>query len=323
MTQKIKIDSPERFQILALDGGGIKGLFSAALLAIIEDDLGIRVTDYFDLISGTSTGGIIAVGLGLGIRPREIVEFYINEGRKIFPRWFGAKSLQRWLLRKYSAEPLETALRNCFKDRLFGDSEKRLVIPAYSLGEDDIYLFRTPHIENLRRDFKVPAWKVAKATSSAPTFFPCTRDVDNLRLIDGGVWANNPTLVAVVEACGPLSIPLSHIHVLSIGTSNAVNHRHRRLNSGGILSWGRDGAAVDVITRGQSIGVNNQVMLLLGKNHVTRLDPKVAANEFSLDGFQKADDLIGKAAHVSRHFVPEFQATFMQHLAPEYLPFYR
>jgi len=161
MEENFKNDMPQRFQILALDGGGVKGLFSAALLAHIEDDLKIRITDHFDLISGTSTGGIIAVGLGLGLRPREIVDFYVKEGQRIFPRWLGAKSIQKWVFRKYSADPLEAALRSCFKDRLFGDSEKRLVIPAYNLGEDDVYLFRTPHHENLRRDFKVPAWKVA------------------------------------------------------------------------------------------------------------------------------------------------------------------
>ncbi len=285
MEENSNNDMPHRFQILALDGGGVKGIFSAALLAHIEDDLKIRITDHFDLISGTSTGGIIAVGLGLGLRPREIVDFYVKEGQRIFPRWLGAKSIQKWVFRKYSADPLEAALRSCFKDRLFGDSEKRLVIPAYNLGEDDVYLFRTPHHENLCRDFKVPAWKVAKATSSAPTFFPCTRDVDNLRrIIDGGVWANNPTMVAVVEACGPLAVPLSNIFVLSIGTSDAVTHRHSRLNKGGILSWARSGDAVDIIMRGQSIGVNNQAQFLLGKDHVTRLTRKLQRVHFLSDG---------------------------------------
>ncbi len=83
-------DIPKRFQILSLDGGGIKGLFSAAVLASIEEDLGIRITDHFDLVTGTSTGGIIALGLGIGLRPREIVEFYVREGPRIFKKqdWF-------------------------------------------------------------------------------------------------------------------------------------------------------------------------------------------------------------------------------------------
>jgi uncharacterized protein len=312
-----------RFQILSLDGGGIKGIFSAGILAAIEDDLNINVTDHFDLIAGTSTGGIIAIGLGLGLRPREIVEFYLHEGPKIFPRSFGLKSFQHWFRRKFSAAPLEEALKRCFKEKRFGDSTKRLIIPSYNLGEDDVYLFRTPHDERLRRDFKVPAWKVAKATSAAPTFFPTARDVDSLRLIDGGVWANNPTLVALTEAVATLRIAMSDIHIFSIGTSNAINHRRKRLNRGGIIAWGRGSAAVDVIMRGQSIGVRNQVNFLLGKDHVERLDPKVVAGEFSLDGIDKADDLIAKAAHHSRAFMPTFKNRFASHIAAPYHPIYR
>jgi len=311
-----------RFQILSLDGGGIKGVFSAAVLAAIEDDLNIQVADHFDLIAGTSTGGIIAIGLGLGIRPRKIVEFYLREGPKIFSKWCGLKSIQHWLKRKYPSAPLEKALKGCFKEKRFGDSAKRLVIPSYNLGEDDIYIFRTPHHERLRRDYKVPAWKVAKATGAAPTFFSCARDVDGLRLIDGGVWANNPALVAVVEAFGTLDVSLSAIHVFSIGTSDAVNYRREWLNKGGIIAWGRENAAVDVIMRGQSIGVHNQVKFLLGDDHVERLDPKVAADEFSLDGTHKVDDLIAKAAHYSRVHMPKFQSHFASHLAAEYKPIY-
>ena len=69
-----------RFQILALDGGGLRGIFSAAILAALEDDLQTSIVDHFDLVAGTSTGGIIALGLGLGLRPRQIVEFYAEPG---------------------------------------------------------------------------------------------------------------------------------------------------------------------------------------------------------------------------------------------------
>jgi len=74
----------DRFQILSLDGGGIKGLFSAAVLAHLEEDLGCKIVDHFDLIVGTSTGGIIALGLGYGLSPQEIVEFYVEQGPQIF-----------------------------------------------------------------------------------------------------------------------------------------------------------------------------------------------------------------------------------------------
>jgi patatin-like phospholipase/acyl hydrolase len=175
----------QRFQILSLDGGGIKGLFSAAVLSAIEDDLNVNVVDHFDLITGTSTGGIIALGLSLGMRPREIVEFYLSKGSLIFPTGFRVK-WRHWLWNKFSQNPLRAALEECFKDKRIADCTKRVVIPSYNIGEDDVYIFRTPHAERLRRDWKVPLWKVALATSAAPTFFPCSRHVDSLRLIDGG-----------------------------------------------------------------------------------------------------------------------------------------
>jgi len=311
-----------RFQILSLDGGGIKGLFSAAVLAAIEDDLKWNIVDHFDLITGTSTGGIIALALGLGMSPREIVEFYVREGPQIFPRWAGVKWLEHWVYRKFSAEPLKRALQKCFREQRFGDSKKRLVIPSFNLGEGDVYLFRTPHHERLRRDYKVPAWKVALATSSAPTFFPCAREVDSLRLIDGGVWANNPALVGIVEAYGTLKVNLESISVLSIGTSDAISLRPRWLNSGGIVSWALGNAAIDVIMKSQSIAVSNQARFLLEPDNFERLNPKVAVGEFSLDGAQKADDLIAKAAHHSRVFMPVFEKKFLSHRAGSYQPLF-
>jgi patatin-like phospholipase/acyl hydrolase len=312
--------SVKRFQILSLDGGGIKGLFSAALLAAIEEDLNINIIDHFDLLAGTSTGGIIALALGLGMNAREIVEFYMREGPAIFPSWFGLKRIQHWGVRKYSAAPLQAALMRCFKDSRFGDSLKPLIIPSYNLGEDDVYLFRTPHHNRLKRDYKLPAWKVALSTSSAPTFFNCAREVDSLRLVDGGVWANNPTMVAIVEAYSTLGASLQSQWVLNIGTSDSVIHRRDRLNSGGILAWALGNAAVNVIMRGQSIGADKQAGHLLGRDRVERLNPKVAANEFSLDGINKADDLIGKAAHYSRTFLPTFEQKFALHRAGPYAP---
>ena len=312
----------DRFQILSLDGGGIKGLFSAAILAAVEEDLSINIIDHFDLITGTSTGGIIALALGMGMRPREVVEFYVSEGPSIFPNWFGAKGLQHWLYRKYSCNPLTNALRECFGQKLFGQSMKRLVITSYNIGEDDIYLFRTPHHERLRRDYKVPAWKVALATSAAPTFFPSCREIDKLRLVDGGVWANNPTMVGLIEAFGTLAIPLNAISVFNVGTSDPVVQRPHRLDTGGILGWAVNGVSIDLIMRGQSIAAHKQATHLIGKDRIERLSPIVAQKEFSLDGVHKASDLIAKAAHYSRAFVPVFREKFMPHLAAIYKPLY-
>ena len=311
--------SPQRFQILSLDGGGIKGLFSAALLAALEDDLKTRIIDHFDLIAGTSTGGIIAIALGLGLAPREIVQFYMQHGPAIFPAsstWH--RCLLHWFRSKYDASPLEAALRECFQDRKFGESTKRLVIPSYNLGEDDVYIFRTPHHERLRRDLKVPAWKVARATSAAPTYFPSFKGLDSQRLIDGGVWANNPTMVALVESFGTLGIALEDTHVLSIGTTDSVNSRHRKLDRRGKFGWASE--AIDVVMRGQTIAARNQAKFLVGENNYCRLDPIVPASEFCLDGIDRTEELIAKAAHHSRTFAPLYSKRFAGHLAKPFTP---
>ena len=306
----------KRFQILSLDGGGIKGLFSAVVLAHLEEDLQTRIADHFDLITGTSTGGIIALALGAGMSPKDVVSFYVDEHSSIFPnRPLGG--LRKYFRAKYETIPLEKALRKHFGEKLLGESTKRLVIPSYNLGEDSVYLFKTPHHERLKRDHKIPMWKVALATGAAPTFFPSYHGVDNVWLVDGGVWANNPTMVGVVEAVSMLDVPLDSISVLSLGTTDEVKRRSGKLMHGGLWQWRE--AAVDVVLRGQSVGAFTQAQHLLGKDKVTRIDPQVPDGLFALDNVS-VKTILGKAAHVSRHYTPTIEKSFTPHSATKYKP---
>ena len=301
----------DRFQILSLDGGGIKGIFSAAVLAHLEDDLQIKVTDHFDLIAGTSTGGIIALGLGSGMRPRDIVRFYVEKGSVIFPETRLNKIIRCWRS-KFDSRILSAALKECFGDTLLGESCKRLVIPSYNIGEDDVYLFKTSHHERLKRDYKVPMWKVAMATSAAPSFFSSFHGVNHVRLVDGGVWANNPTMVGIVEAVSMLNVSLEAISVFSLGTTDEVKGRSKKLDHGGLWQWKT--AAVDVVMRGQSIGAVTQAQHLIGIDRVLRLDPKVPDKMFALDKLS-AKELLSKAAHESRHLSPQFAKMITGHNA--------
>jgi patatin-like phospholipase/acyl hydrolase len=305
-----------RFQILTLDGGGLRGIFSAAVLARLEEDLHIRITDHFDLIAGTSTGGIIALGLGLGLRPRQIVEFYTQLGPRAFQDRSRLRTARRLIRVKYAAEPLRIALAEVFGERTFGESTKRLVITSYNLGCDDVYLFRTPHLPHLKRDWRERAVDVAMATSAAPTYLPGHR-LDGVRLVDGGVWANNPAMVALTEAAGPLGVPLERIRMLSLGTTTDVPHRSRRLDRGGLLPWARD--AVEVLMRAQSTSATNQIRHLLSNDRVLRLNPTVATGAVSLDRVD-ADELIGRASHDSRVASPSLTRTFTDHQAAPYVP---
>jgi patatin-like phospholipase/acyl hydrolase len=300
------------FQILSFDGGGLKGLFPAAILAAIEEDLGSAIADHFDLIVGTSTGGLVALGLGAGLRPAEIVDFYTSRGPEIFGagRWFG----QLWRS-KHSAERLRSALVEVFGDSRLGSSTKRLVIPSYSLDSNDVYVFKTPHHPRLRRDHKERMVDVAMATTAAPLFLPVFR-LGNNRLIDGGVWANNPTLVAVAEAKSMLDVPLDAMRILSMGTTDDCVDLGDKLNRGGLIQWARP--ASSVLLRGQAIGSFHAAEHLVGAENVTRIDSPVPAGLFKLDRTNETR-IRGLAEDVARTASPAIER-FTTQIATPYVP---
>jgi uncharacterized protein len=309
----------EPFQILSLDGGGIKGLFSAAVLAHLEEDLGVNLINHFDLIVGTSTGGIIALALAIGKSPKEIAEFYVTKGKKIFPpNAFGG--IKVFCRSKYDSGPLEAAIKEYLGDKKLADSQKRLVIPAYNIGRDDIYLFKTPHHDRLKRDYKEFMWKVAMATAAAPVYLPIFKGIDNLRLVDGGVWANNPTMIGVIEAISMLNVSPSNIKVLSLGTTMEVRKHPSRLDRGGYLQWCQE--AIKVLMQGQSIGAYTQAAHLLGKDNILRLNPMVPDSLFKLDKLN-FDELSAEAADFSRKYTDKVNIMFLGHKAPEFQPIHK
>jgi len=211
-------------RILCLDGGGIRGAFTARALATWEEMTGETIVDHFDLIAGTSTGGILAIALGMGMPPAEIVEFYKKEGPTIFPGGgIGGKALeiQQWFAAKFDREVLRDRLAAAFgtapvtSSRL-ADSLVRLAITAYDAETDTPKVYRTPHSPAGMLDRGRERLDVAMATSAAPTYFDPTR-IDNVLAVDGGVWANSPTTVALAEAA-QLGWNLADVRVLSVGT---------------------------------------------------------------------------------------------------------
>ncbi len=304
------------FQILAIDGGGLKGIFAAAALAELEKDFDCCIVDHFDLIAGTSTGGLIALGLGAGMTAAEVLDFYLQHERAIFPT--GSMRWRKRIASPYPAEPLRLALEEQFGDRKFGESVVRLVIPSFDLANDDVYVFRTPHNVRLRRDWPERVVDVALATSAAPTFLPAHSLRDH-RLIDGGVWANNPSMAGVVEAIEACSASRSSVRLLNVGTTAEVIQRPRRLDRAGLVRWAPH--ITDVVLRGQGLASYNQAMLLLGSERVHRLNVAVPKGSHSLDGVQ-ADDLRAKAQHQSRRAAPTIAHLF-DHQPTPYRPEYK
>lgn len=304
------------FRILSIDGGGIKGVFAASFLAALERDLQNPIRDYFDLISGTSTGGIIAIGLGLGLSAEELKNFYISKGPAIFPRSAALGWMRHWLVPKYSAEPLRSALSAAVGGKILGDSKSRLIIPALNAATGEIYIYKTRHHSKLKTDWRMSAVDVALSTSAAPSYFPIHRSISGVPFIDGGIWANNPTGLAVIEAITLLAQTPREIRVLSLGcTCCPVDLRPQ---FAGKLGWSKK--AIEAAMSGQSGGAMGTAAMIVGHENIERVDPFVAENFASLDSAHRIADLIGLGNSEARQRRTRLEPIFFVEPAPAFEP---
>ncbi len=213
-------------RILCIDGGGMKGVYACAYLKVMEEHFQKPLYKHFDLIAGTSTGGIIALGLAAGKSAEELLGFYKNHGPAIFPegkagpKWKVAKAIQGILhLKKrlnqgywYDSEPLRSALNTVLSSPdgeplLMREALTRLLIPAVNAHTAFPRVFKAhhgePQVSHLKKDLDIAMSEVALATAAAPWYLPIARVMESgtpYTYIDGGLWANNPSVVAVTEA---------------------------------------------------------------------------------------------------------------------------
>src|SRR5436309_353523 len=231
------------FRILSLDGGGIMGTYSAAVLSFLEQVANKDIAAHFDLITGTSTGGLIALALALGVPATRVLSIYREHGSRIFPYVGLHRRLRRRLLHlfrpKWSQERLSEVVQEIVGDRRLKDAKHRLVVPSFEATQGAAHLFRTPHHSAFAYDGNRPALSVGLATSAAPTFFQAyTSDLSQRTYVDGGIWANSPTVVGIVEAIRWLGVTPDRLRVLSIGVTHEPYYASQRgKRFGGILSW--------------------------------------------------------------------------------------
>ena len=227
----------DRLRILTVDGGGIRGLIPALVLAELEARLirrageDARISDYFHLLAGTSTGGLIALALTVPDpvrpgRPRvsaaELAGLYVEDGPRIFHRslWQRVRTLWGLTAPKYSLDPLEEAVARRLGDGRLAESLREVIVAAYDMTDRSPYFFKRwrAREDEARNN---PIVDAALATSAAPTYFP-PRDVGGHALVDGGVFAANPVIAAVTEALkrteDPGRLEIEDLLVVSIGT---------------------------------------------------------------------------------------------------------
>ncbi|MFG6120201.1 CBASS cGAMP-activated phospholipase [Thalassobacillus sp. B23F22_16] len=206
----------EQMKILCIDGGGIRGVMPIAVLRAMEKELGCSVAEKFDLIAGTSTGSIIAASASLKKDMDYLLQYYQDYGKKIFIR-----QAKIGLFKSvYSDHYLRKLLKKAFGNRTLGDIEIPLLIPAVDVTHGKPYIHRSHAVDPKNDDLSIPLWDAVLSSCSAPIYFPPNNVRNDYMSIDGGLWANNPSLVCITEAVHYFDVNLQDIHILSLGTGD-------------------------------------------------------------------------------------------------------
>lgn len=317
------------FRILSIDGGGIRGILPATVLSEFERIHldGDSAGSYFDLIAGTSTGGIIALGLSTGMTASDILKIYVEHGGEIFPPFTGpfksikarlqfVRSLSRY---QYERAPLERELRGIFGDRVLGEAKRRLCIPSFD-GFTEVNVFKTPHHPDFKHDWREEMVTIALATSAAPTFFSIYRNGDR-HFADGGVWANNPVMVALVDAMSCYAIDRHQIEILSIGCGESeMIFTEGQVRGGGLWHWREIISAAMHLAGQNALG---QAGLLIGRDRLVRIDaPPMPDKPIKLDDFKRAkDELPAIGISLASQFSEIVKTRFFYELAGSYSAF--
>lgn len=282
----------ERFRILSIDGGGVRGYLSAGILANIEDYLNRQAREdlplgaRFDLIAGTSVGGLLALALSAGLHARSLRDLL----RELIPKVFGSSNrrgnLARWFAPRYHPEALKQQLIEIFGSRTLADLTTDACITSVSLIDAKPKLHKTDYFARNAARLDERLVDIALATTAAPTYFPAHSSKHNANLIDGGIAANNPAMIALVDALqfersskrgvgkprldvGGADGPL----LLSIGTGQPgpLPYDHVKLRNGGQIHWARP--IYEVILLSQSQLVHHQAKFLVALGRYLRVDP--------------------------------------------------
>lgn len=268
------------FKILSIDGGGIKGLASLYMLRNIEKQYckGKPIVNYFDMICGTSTGSIIAMGLSTGKSVDEMIEKYESNATKIFPNHYSFYPLKLYYqIKNFVCQTVGYKYKNTnlkiLADEIFGDKKmteaKNLIcIPAYNLSRNDVDITKNPCYGGFTRDKHRLIKDVVMASSAAPTYFPSYKYNDQY-YVDGGLYANNPSLIGITEATKYFvgkHKQYTNYKVLSIGNINHIENK----NPSNSYSWfqnyfwnfGRISYLMDVIFDANAKNIHNMCMLI-------------------------------------------------------------
>ncbi len=256
-TQLLPPDSSRKIRILAIDGGGVRGIIPARILQEIEEQTGKRIFELFDLVIGNSTGGLIALGLltpdeqgEAKYKASDLVEFYRRQSPKIFSNNLLRKMITGWGLwaPKFNREHLDKTLRKAFGHVKLSQTLKNVLVLSYSLDKGEPHLWSSHQAsQGIHPDYSL--YDMAGATTAAPTYFAPkvlkTEKGSLLYEVDGAMWANNLEVLALlaIHSAGMSPIKNGNILLVSIGTGlykpNGKNYSKEayKLKDAGIIGW--------------------------------------------------------------------------------------
>lgn len=275
----------EKFQILSLSGGGARGLYTARVLEELELRFNTSISKHFDIVCGTSIGGILALALASDIPAKDIRQVFQDNLPAIFPPPGRFAKIKQALTAKYSPAPLKAVLLEIFEDRKIGDLKNCVLVPSINYSVGRVRAFKTPHNTMFYQDAQRTLVDVALATSAAPTYFPL-HEIDNARYVDGGLVANNPILMGVIEAYRALEVPLERLSGLSIGNmGQGLAVDHNKSNNLGYREWGMGQDIIALaMSAGEKLYYDMARMLLQGRLEIIDSEAtKEQAHLLSLD----------------------------------------
>lgn len=268
-------DNPP-FQVLCLSGGGFLGLFSALILEKLEERFGSPIAKHFDLICGTSVGGIIALGLAAEKPAIDIRQSFEAHGPKIFPRPY--QLFRAAFKPMYKPEPLSAAISEIIgEETLVGDLKHPTLIPAVNLTKGGPSMFKTPHHPDFTENWSKKALDVGMATAAAPTLFPAVR-VGDSNYADGGLFANSPDFFGVHEAEHFFNAKRKNIRILSIGTTSMKFSLPATPLDRGIFKWLKSLRLLNATMSSQQLAVDHVMQHSLG-NRYLRIDIEASAEQ--------------------------------------------
>ncbi len=291
------------FVILAIDGGGIRGIFAAKMLELIAAKY--PLLSKVSLLAGTSTGAIIAACLSTGMTPEHITALYRSAGPSIFSRKFflGPRLIEKALQSPYDIMRLKAILRQVFSQTKLHTASLPLIIPTTNLKTGHAHIFKSYEC-----DPKLPMYKAVLASCSAPTYFDPTI-VDGYLLADGGMWANNPSQVALGQAISHFKVDIRNVRIISIGTGHFNECYNENTRSWGLLNGWKIRTLTEFVSSLQSETAFEVLSTILPADSLLRLN--FSQNRLiKPDEFEEMDHLEHKAKlvferseFIIRHFI--------------------